>query len=110
VTSLQGPALTISNGEATFANTFENNLNLAISNAVTTVKAQYPGRVVYVSTTQPGSPLEGHQLCSSSPDFNGVDGSHQEGIFHPNFDGQAGMSSIAFAALAVNQPQYVLVA
>jgi lysophospholipase L1-like esterase len=103
-----GSGPTISNSEAVYTNTFENNLNLTISNAVDAVNASYPGRVVYVSTTQPDSPLEGKQLCSASPDFNGLDGAQTQNTFHPNSAGQADMAQVAFAALAAHQPQYVV--
>lgn len=100
---------TISNAEATYTNTFENNLNLKISDAVDAVAENYPGRIFYVSANAPGGPLVGHELCSPAPYFNGLDGA-DDGIntFHPNAPGQAALAQVAKDALAVHQPQYVL--
>lgn len=100
-----GPITTITNDEAIFVNTFENQLNLAVSDAVDEVDDE---RLVYVSTTQPGSPLAGHQLCSSEPYFNGVDPLKLGDTFHPNAVGQQAMYEIAREALEDHQPQYVL--
>lgn len=101
-------APTISDDEAVFTNTFENNLNLAISDAVDAVQSANPTRhIVFVSATQPGGPFEGHQLCSDNPYFNGLDAVTPGNTFHPTSEGQGAYEQIALAALAAHQPQYI---
>jgi hypothetical protein len=100
-----GSNISITNDEAIFVNTFENQLNLVVSDAVDEVDDE---RLVFVSTTQPGSPLAGHQLCSSEPYFNGVDPLKLGDTFHPNVAGQEAMYQVAREALEDHQPQYVL--
>jgi lysophospholipase L1-like esterase len=97
--------ITISTAEAQFVATFENELNLVISDAVDEVDEQ---RLVFVSATALGSPLAGHQLCSEAPFFNGLDGAAQGNTFHPNAAGQAALAELAREALEDHQPQYVL--
>ncbi|HSW81229.1 MAG TPA: SGNH/GDSL hydrolase family protein [Candidatus Saccharimonas sp.] len=98
----------ISDDEAVFSRTFENNLNLAISDAVDAVQQANPTRhIVFVSATQPGGPFDGHQLCSATPYFNGLDGANAANTFHPTAEGQGAYEQIALAALTAHQPQYV---
>lgn len=98
-------AITISTAEAQFVATFENNLNLEISDAVDEVDDE---RLVFVSAIAPGSPFAGHQLCSGEPYFNGLKGDALGDTFHPNAAGQAAFAELAREALEDHQPQYVL--
>lgn len=104
-----GAAPTITNDEITWTRQFENSLNVAVSNGVDQANNELGGnRVHLVLTTLPGSPLEGHELCSSEPYFNGLDGAVQANTFHPNFWGQTAMYQLAREALQTHQPEYVL--
>ena len=98
--------INISSAEATFVSTFENELNLILSDAVDEVDNP---RLVYVSATALGSPLTDHQLCSEEPYFNGLTGGSEQGnTFHPNHLGQEALKQLAFDALETHQPEYVL--
>lgn len=102
-------APTISSDEVLWGRTFENKINLKVSEGVDLASVANPGRVHFVTATAPGSPAEGHQLCSADPHFNGIDPTKPAGnMFHPNFLGQIDLYELVRTAIAVHQPAYVI--
>ena len=82
----------INAGEVTFTSSemmAGRNLTIALNSKISaTVSAKSSARLKFVSATAGNSPFFGHELCTSTPYFNGLDVVNQPYSFHPNQLGQ----------------------
>jgi hypothetical protein len=74
----------ISPGEQEAIDTVITSLNTKISAAVTDAGSGFK----FIDPTAPGSPFEGHDLCSADPYFFGLNIAEHQFSFHPNANGQ----------------------
>jgi lysophospholipase L1-like esterase len=75
----------LSGGEQTAIDTVTTSLNNKIQAAVADAGFNFQ----FISPTATGSPFDGHDLCSSTPYFFGLNIAEHRFSFHPNADGQA---------------------
>lgn len=81
--------------EVATARDFVDALDAKISDTVGTSNS----RLHFVSATGSGSPFAGHELCTTTPYFNGLDGVNQVYSYHPNALGQQAYADLAKSSL-----------
>lgn len=79
-----GNAAVFTPGEQKLLRDFAAGLDSRIKTVVNRLNPSYASRLHFVDPTAAGSPFIGHELCTATPAFNGVDGIHAPFSFHPN--------------------------